>query len=144
MKDHTVCDRMDVVYTNSVKLTALIADEAAANAVIDRYEGLWNSGESFTALFPAKRDGDTQEELDAAAKQLRNELRKVIEDHWMSSLSRDEVVSLCNLLLKTSRTARVQIVPDDDTSYGPYDIVRMWNYSHQGESNILPPDPDIG
>ena len=105
--DHPIYRAMWDRHTGNVAIMADAYNRAEANRIQDNFEAQWARGESFVAdgpeawtgqLFsaPIPRDGDTKEEINAAADQLYELLLGVVIRGWVDSLSRETVVAILN------------------------------------------------
>jgi len=131
-------------HTGNVAIMADSYNRAEASRLMDIYEERWARGDSFPAfesaqyeaaalgaLFgaPIPREGDTEEEINAAADQLYELLLGVVIRGWVDSLSRETVVAILNQMdiIKISICGR---------QLDACDIELRWNDMHPDEKII--------
>ena len=131
-------------HTGNVAIMADSYNRAEARRLRDTHEGRWACGDSFPtfgsaqyeaaalgALFgaPIPREGDTEEEINAAADQLYELLLGVVIRGWVDSLSRETVVAILNQMdiIKISICGR---------QLDACDIELRWNDMHPDEKII--------
>ena len=110
------------------------------------YVEAWESGEKFYAgdvetamekmsimLGMAKRgeDCDEEKEIEAAAERLVSALRKANVKHWLSGITREQMVAVGNAL------GRDAFVVYSDEKMSVIDMARQWNEIHEGEKEII-------
>ena len=114
--------------------------------ILDVYVKDWESGEKFYAgdaetamdqmaiMFgQVKREAgcDEEKEINAAAERLVSVLREKNVDHWLSGITREQMVSACNAL------GRDAFVSYSDERMSVVGMARRWNDVHKGEENII-------
>ena len=138
--DHPIYRALWDRHTGNVAIMADAYNRAEANRIQDNFEEQWARGESFVAdgpeawmgqLFgaPILRNGDTEEEINAAADQLYELLLGVVIRGWVDSLSRETVVAILNQM----DVITVSICGRKLTAG---DIELRWNDMHPGEEII--------
>lgn len=127
-------------HTGNVAIMADAYNRAEANRLMDIFEEQWARGDSFVAdgpeawtgaLFgaPVQREGDTEEEINAAADELYDLLLGVVIRGWVDSLSRETVVAILNQMdVITVSICGRQLTEGD--------IELRWNDMHPGEEII--------
>lgn len=137
-------------FGSDVHLTASTVAPEETSQLEARYQQLWDEGKYFSyqgMMFGGmmgKRTEDTPEEASACASQLQRDMEKLVEDAWLKSLSREEAVSLCNLLAKSGRLYPARIEICAGMRYDAEAIARNWSALHPDEETICVPSPDIG
>lgn len=138
--DHPIYRALWDRHTGNVAIMADYYNRTEANRIQDNFEEQWARGESFAAdgpeawtgqLFgaPILRDGDTEEEINAAADQLYELLLGVVIRGWVDSLSRETVVAILNQMdVITVSICGRQLTEGD--------IELRWNDMHPGEGII--------
>lgn len=138
--NHPIYRAMWDRHTGNVAIMADYYNRTEANRIQDNFEEQWARGESFAAdgpeawagqLFgaPLLRDGDTEEEINAAADQLYELLLGVVIRGWVDSLSRETVVAILNQMdVITVSICGRQLTEGD--------IELRWNDMHPGEEII--------
>lgn len=104
-----ICALRDELFGRGVTEAALKIDPEGVRTLEERYQENFDNNKSYLGInvfFPdcAEQGSDTEEEAQAIADQLQLDLECLVHDHWLSSLTRDEVISLCKKLKKTSQT----------------------------------------
>lgn len=137
-----IIDIMKARHGNQTLFAAKEADENEANRLVDCYQELWNRGDSFTCTnlsFGAKRAADTEEEANACADKLHRELQSVVRQSWINSLTRDEAVATCNVLIRFYSTNQICLTVSG-YAIDPFDLAREWSNSHPDQERIYGPD----
>lgn len=104
-----ICDLRDKLFGRGVTEAALKIDPDGVHALEERYQEDFDNNRSYLGInvfFPdcAEQSWETEKEAEAIADQLQLDLECLVHDHWLSSLTRDEVISLCKTLKKGSGT----------------------------------------
>lgn len=105
-----IIDIMKARHGNQTLFAAKEADENEANRLVDCYQKLWDNGNSFAGgilSFGAKRSADTADEANACADELHKHLQGVVRQSWINSLTRDEAVATCNVLIRFYSTNQI-------------------------------------
>ena len=74
---------------------------------------------------------DEEKEIKAAAERLVSALQNANVKHWLSSITREQMVSACNAL------GRDAFVSYSDEQMSVVDMARKWNEIHEGEKEII-------
>lgn len=139
-----VSDALKKFLGNEIYTAAYLMNQKAVEQIETVYQEAWDSGNGFTfaTMFSPRKDDES--EMKACAVQMQNDLKKLIVKEWISKYTRDEMIALCNLLLKgpQNRYTRICLVADLERTAD--DIAIEWNGAHPNESPIYFPDPDIG
>ena len=138
--DHPIYRALWDRHTGNVAIMADYYNRTEANRLMDAFESQWARGDSFVVdgpdawmgqLFgpPILRDGDTEEEINAAADQLYELLLGVVIRGWVDSLDRSTVVAILNQMdvIKISICGR---------QLDACDIELRWNDMHPDEKII--------
>ena len=141
----------DRIYFAACKISDQTMTLAEMNIPSEKERGLnvyaeaWENGEKFyigdveTAmekmaiqLGGVKRgaDCDEEKEIEAAAEQLVSALRKANVRHWLSGITREQMVTTGNAL------GRDAFVSYSDEKMSIVDMARRWNDVHKGEKEI--------
>lgn len=140
-----VMDAMKEIYGNEVYTAALMMDRAAVKSIETAYQEAWDSGAGFSpATMFCNRSEDSEDEISGCARQILNSLKGIVAKAWLSQYSREEIVAICNLLVKGPRGIYTHICLVTDLEMDLGDIAREWSNLHKDEPAVYPPDPDIG
>lgn len=139
-----VAHELKKIHGNEIYTAAYLMDQEAVERIEASYQEAWDSGSGFTPATMFGLRGDVETELAACAGQMQSALKDLIVKRWLSSYEREEITTLCNLLLKgpQHQYTCVRLVGDLEIDAG--DIARSWSDLHRDERPVYPPDPDIG
>ena len=137
-----VTNMMNSFHGNEIYTAAYMMDQAAVERIESAYQESWDNGEGFTVSTMFGRKADSDVEKAACAGQMLNALKDLIIRTWLSQYSREEICTLCGLLLKSpgKRYTRVRLVSGLEVDLE--DIPREWNKLHPNETTVRLPDPD--
>jgi len=125
-----ICELRNRLFGRGVTEAAITLDAEGVWEVEEQHQRDWDDGVSYagSSLFTGNmREEDTEREAYAVAEHLQFDLETIIHDHWLSSLSRDEVIALC----RTMNAAQITVPPVftlcQGASYTADQIVFDWN-----------------
>ena len=101
---------------------------SGVSALEEKYQEDFDNNKSYLG-FGLIFDGDIEQgddmerEAQAIAEQLQLDLECVVHDYWLSHLTRDEVISLCKELKKTSK----KFTLCQGAEYSADEIIFDWN-----------------
>lgn len=132
---------MDIIYEykkrchNDIITAAYVLDEDAAMDIETSYKDLWDSGETFVGIaFPGTRcEDDGEDQINGFCRAFDNALRDLILDRWVRKYSRDQMVTLLNLLYMAPSHQYTRITLAGDYSVDLDDIRLKWNHIHPKE-----------
>lgn len=139
-----VTHEMKKIYGNEIYTAAYLMDQEAVERIEASCQEAWDGGRGFTHATMFGPRGDTEAELAACAAQMQNALKKLVVKGWLLKYTRDEIITLCNLLLRGPQNRYTRICLVDDLEMTAVDIAADWNGVHPDESPIYPPDPENG
>lgn len=104
-----ICDLRDKLFGRGVTEAALQIDPNGVRELEERYQDDFDNNMSYLGInvfapHLAEQGPDTEKEAQAIADQLQLDLECIVHDHWLSSLARGDVISLCKALKKDSKT----------------------------------------
>ena len=136
---------MKVLYKVSsvIAEAARWADAEKAQAIIDKTQKMWDDGESFVStgfalddLYPHQREGDSAEEIEAAANALGTQLAQLAIDGALESIPKETAAAMCETLENADPSASI-------TLYGVEMPIRVfadrWNKIHPGDEFYMDP-----
>lgn len=140
----SVSDALKKLFGNEVYTAAYLMNQESVEQIETAYQEAWDSGKGFTfaTMFSPRKDDNA--EMNVCAAQMQNALKKLVMKEWLSKYTRDEIITLCNLLLKGPQRRYTRVCLVDDLEMTAVDIAIEWNGVHPDESPIYPPDPEIG
>lgn len=123
-----ICDLRDELFGRGVTEAALLIDPEGVRALEERYQDDFDNNVSylgFGLLMPesVEQGWETEKEAAAIADQLQLDLECLVHDHWLSGLTRDEVISLCKDLKRGSE----KFILCQGAEYTADEIVFDWN-----------------
>lgn len=132
------------IFGNEIYTAAYLMNQEAVEQIETAYQEAWDSGNGFTpaTMFRPRKNDDA--EMNVCAAQMQNALKKLVMKEWLFKYTRDEIITLCNLLLKGPQERHTRICLVDDLEITAVDIAIEWNGAHPDESPIYLPGPDIG
>lgn len=119
------------------------ADAEKAQTIIDSVQSQWDAGESFAStgfalydLYPCQREGDSPEEVNAAASVLEARLAYLAIDGSMKAIPKETAAAMCEALESADPLASI-------TLYGVKmpvrDFADRWNKAHPGNEFYMAP-----
>ena len=136
---------MKILYKVSpvIAEAARLADAEKAQAIINSIQSQWDDGESFAStgfalddLYPNQREGDSAEEIEAAANALETQLAQLAIDGALKSIPKETAAAICETLENADPSASI-------TLYGVDMPVRVfadrWNKIHLGDEFYMDP-----
>lgn len=123
-----ICALRDKLFGRGVTEAAMRIDPESVRALEERYQEDFDNNKSYIGiglLLEGNIDQgyDTEREAQAIAEQLQLDLECVVHDYWLSHLTRDEVISLCKELKRTSK----KFTLCQGAEYSADEIIFDWN-----------------
>jgi len=125
-----VCSLRDKLFGRGVTEAAMILDPDGVREVELQHQMDWDDGRSFlglTSLIGAEREDDSEKEKYSVAEHLQFDLEAVVHDHWLTSLTRDEVIALCRIMNRSQITTPPTFSVCQGMEYTAKQIVFDWN-----------------
>ena len=145
----TITETMQEMFQDSVYITATLRDPARAEEEITRCEAYYAENPSdpddAVPIFPGLPDRElTWEQL--LAKELHDNLYKVVLAAWARTYSREQMVQLLNLLTvgEAGLTDTVIRICPGGEEEGLWSLQKAWNDNHPEEKPIIRAAPYIG
>lgn len=131
-------------YQDEVYTYALLANESKVNEIAEQYQNLWENGSGFTfsTMFEGRKE-DSEEQLNACTQQIRNYLEEIVKRNFVYQYSRDEIVSLLNLLFRGPLRNYRQVEICGGLKVNLDEITMGWNDAHPEEKPIRTPCEDF-
>lgn len=132
---------LGMIISPVIRAAAFTANEAEANQLCLETQGAWDAGQSFAhssivQLFGATtRERDSEEEIDAAVKQLETRLAMVAIKKTISQMTREECTALVRAMDHFDLGTRINALGEELQSV---QIRHIWNEQHPNEAPILP------